>query len=156
MIELVKMTEGEFADYLKDSLPLYASEKMRAEGLTQEEANKVAEDSYQRLLPQGLHTSDHYLFTIQEKAGGRPIGVIWYNRKRSGKGDYAYIYDIILNESERGKGYGRASMELLESKVREQGMRAITLHVFGHNSTARALYEKVGYRASNIIMTKDL
>ena len=35
-------------------------------------------------------------------------------------------------------------------------MGKIQLHVFGHNSGARALYRKLGYEETNVIMTKRL
>jgi predicted GNAT family acetyltransferase len=30
------------------------------------------------------------------------------------------------------------------------------LHVFGHNQVARALYEKIGYEVTNVLMSKKL
>ena len=33
---------------------------------------------------------------------------------------------------------------------------SISLHVFGHNRVARALYEKLGYETTNVNMTEKL
>jgi ribosomal protein S18 acetylase RimI-like enzyme len=155
MLKLVPMSENQFAAYVQFSQPLYAAQKMKAEGLTQDEANKVAEDSYRTLLPKGIHTPDHFLFGIQNEAD-REVGMLWLAQKKSGLGDYAYIYDIFLNPGVRGRGYGKAAMALVETEAKRRGLRAIMLHVFEHNEVARNLYEKVGYRTTNRWMTKNL
>ena len=43
-----------------------------------------------------------------------------------------------------------------EAEVRRLGLYGIGLHVFGHNSGARLLYERLGYRTTNINMFKSL
>jgi len=44
----------------------------------------------------------------------------------------------------------------LETLVRGMGMSAISLHVFGHNTAARALYGKLGFETTNVLMTKRI
>ena len=44
----------------------------------------------------------------------------------------------------------------LEDHARVQSIKAIALHVFGHNTAARALYEKMGYEFTNINMVKKV
>ena len=36
------------------------------------------------------------------------------------------------------------------------GLAAISLHVFGHNTAARALYEKLGFVTKSVLMSKAL
>jgi ribosomal protein S18 acetylase RimI-like enzyme len=36
------------------------------------------------------------------------------------------------------------------------GLAGIALHVFGHNQSARALYEKLGYAPTNLNLYKPL
>jgi len=47
-------------------------------------------------------------------------------------------------------------MQALEERVRHLGLSTISLHVFGHNHAARALYEKLGYVTTNVMMSKTL
>ena len=47
-------------------------------------------------------------------------------------------------------------MLALEEEARRFGLTALALHVFGHNTAARALYEGIGYQITNINMRKDL
>ncbi|MGE4133144.1 MAG: GNAT family N-acetyltransferase [Bdellovibrionales bacterium] len=154
MLELTPMNEPEFSDYVKIAKPLFACEKMRGEGLTAEEAAQVADESFNRLLPMGLQTPGHFLFVVREAS--QPAGYLWFARKESGLGDYAYIYDIYLFPEFRGRGLGAATMNLAEEQARRQGLRAVKLHVFGHNQVAQNLYEKLGFQTTNRIMSKDL
>lgn len=156
MIELTPMTASEFIAYMKIAVPNFANEKMRAEGLTRKEADKVAKDSFGTLLPKGVKSPGQHLFTVREKGAGKKLGFLWFARKKSGKGDYAYLYEIYLAKSARGKGVGTQAMALLEAEARKLRLRAIGLHVFGHNTVAQGLYAKIGYRPTNIVMTKDL
>ncbi|HSO28244.1 MAG TPA: GNAT family N-acetyltransferase, partial [Anaerolineales bacterium] len=68
----------------------------------------------------------------------------------------AFIYDFVIDEAYRRRGYGRLALLALEDKAREMGIDQIALHVFGHNHAARALYESVGYQVTNLQMAKAL
>jgi hypothetical protein len=41
-------------------------------------------------------------------------------------------------------------------QARARGLAGVALHVFGHNSSAQALYHKLGYQTTNISMFKTL
>lgn len=155
MLKLRKMSEYEYANYLKESLPNYAEEKMKGEGLSKEDALKVAQDSYNRLLPQGLKTENQFLFSVTESASEKVIGTLWFAKKVEGTKSYAFIYDILLSPEVRGKGLGKVIISLAESEVRKLGLKSMGLHVFGHNEVAINLYEKTGFRTTNRIMVKD-
>ena len=47
-------------------------------------------------------------------------------------------------------------MTALEETVRALGLDEIRLHVFGHNGAARALYRKLGFVETNVMMAKQL
>jgi ribosomal protein S18 acetylase RimI-like enzyme len=68
----------------------------------------------------------------------------------------AFIFDIEMDPGERGKGYGRQTMQLLEAKARELGVRKMELHVFAKNAVAKSLYESLGYQTSSTNMVKRL
>jgi ribosomal protein S18 acetylase RimI-like enzyme len=157
VISLRQMTEDEFKSFMDYSIPEYAREKMKAEGLSKEGATKLAKESFAELLPQGLLSKDQYLFSVvRAEEKNRSIGSLWFAKKNNGTRSYAYIYDIFLNPDVRGKGFGKEVMVLLESEVKKQGLSSIGLHVFGHNKTAIRLYEKSGYLVTNQIMMKEI
>jgi ribosomal protein S18 acetylase RimI-like enzyme len=62
----------------------------------------------------------------------------------------------MVHERFRRRGYASRILELVEDKARELGAGKVELHVFGHNLGARALYEKLGYTATSIVMAKPM
>ncbi len=154
MIELRPMQQDEFEEYILTSVPDYARDKMKSEGLSESAAMQLALDSYQKLLPLGVSTPDHFLFTVIEKTSSEQVGILWFHKRKDGK--RAFVYDIALNESSRGKGYGKQTMTLLENEVRLLGIPEIGLHVFAHNKVARNLYEKLGYEPTDLTLVKSL
>jgi GNAT superfamily N-acetyltransferase len=42
-----------------------------------------------------------------------------------------FVYDIRVDESQRGKGYGRAAMVFAEEEARRRGHDRVALNVFG-------------------------
>ena len=69
---------------------------------------------------------------------------------------YGFIYDLRIYDEYQRRGYARQAMLALETKVRELGLDTISLHVFGHNHAAKALYDQLGYEVTNINMSKKL
>jgi ribosomal protein S18 acetylase RimI-like enzyme len=68
----------------------------------------------------------------------------------------AFVYDFLIYEEFRRRGYGKQAMLALEATVKELGIDKIALHVYAHNRVARVLYEKAGYEITGISMTKKL
>jgi ribosomal protein S18 acetylase RimI-like enzyme len=106
------------------------------------------------LLPRGLETEGTWLLTVIDSAGSE-VGTLWIGRQ-PGRPDVAYIFDILIDESCRGRGLGRATMLAAERIAADSGMTEIGLNVFGYNETARRLYASLGYRDVAIQMTKTL
>ncbi len=50
----------------------------------------------------------------------------------------------------------RRALEAVEARAEVPGTRRVRLHVFGHNRAVRTLYEKLGYEATSIVMSKRL
>ncbi len=91
-----------------------------------------------------------------DEATGEKVGHIWFTKMTYGGQTFAFVYDLIIFDEFRRRGYGEATMRALEEKVREQGLDSIGLHVFGHNHAAKALYEKIGYEITDLNMQKKL
>lgn len=153
MLRLVPVTQAEYDIWAVASKKGYKAENIK-NGLTDEEAQKKTDDDFQKLLPEGLLTPDHYIFSIKE--GDLIVGNLWFAARGAIDNRKAYIFDIVIDELVRGKGYGKQTMDLLEVEVKKLGLRHIGLHVFGHNHVARALYEKQGYEITNLVLEKVL
>ena len=69
----------------------------------------------------------------------------------------AFLTEIFLDQSARGRGLGRACMERVEAAAKENGVRALHLVVRHENGAARRVYEKSGFFCPpRVLMTKDL
>ena len=154
VITLTKMNDEEYLQWIARSRENYRDENVK-NGMTLAEAQKKSDDDFLRILPDGLKSADQYIFAIKEN-GTDWIGTIWFGVRGAVDNRKAFIYDVVLEEATRGKGYGKKTMELLENEVKKLGLRHIGLHVFGHNKIARNLYEKMGYGVTNLVLEKVL
>ena len=157
MLQLVPMTEPEFQDFRATEIAGYAQEHVRAGRWRPEESVRLAEQEFDGLLPDGLATLNHYFFTLRDETLGIPVGSLWFAvQQEEGSEPTAFVFKIVIFEAFRRQGYGSQAMQALEKQVRHLGLSTISLHVFGHNHAARALYEKLGYVTTNVTMRKTL
>ena len=84
------------------------------------------------------------------------MGTLWIAKQKRRDRDIIYIYDIRINPRHQGRGYGTEALCALEDLSRSLGVAGIGLHVFGHNAAAQALYKKLKYKPTDIIMFKPL
>jgi ribosomal protein S18 acetylase RimI-like enzyme len=68
----------------------------------------------------------------------------------------AHLEVIAVAEDAEGKGVGQALVSEAQNAAHERGAHTMTLHVFGVNTRARALYEKLGYDGEIIRYIKEL
>lgn len=155
-ITLRSMSEPEFLAYKEKSIPEYAQEKIRSEGYSKEEAHKISVESFDQLLPQGLKTEDSYLFSVILNNSQEVVGMLWFANQDKKIPGRAFVYDISLDSSYRGKGLGKKTMLLLEEEVKKLGLKSIGLHVFAHNQVALNLYQELDFKITNYLMAKDL
>lgn len=156
MITLTPMNEDEFQMYLAYSIQNYAREHVKGGRWSEEEALEKSTQEYQHYLPLGLQTPDNYLFMVTDEQQEKHVGTLWFAlHKRAGQRQ-AFVYDIEIFEEFRRHGYATQAFQLLEKQAVKLGATSIGLHVFGHNTGAREMYEKLGYVATNINMVKKL
>ena len=156
MIRLVPMTESEFQVYLKDSIENYAQEHVKAGNWDSSTALEKSEREFLQLLPDGVASKKQHLFSIEEIHTGAKIGLIWFAEQQQASRPSAFIYDFLIYEEYRNKGYGKQTLAALEEKVKELEIETISLHVFGHNKAAIHLYEAVGYEITDMTMKKHV
>lgn len=152
MIELKPMLAADFKAYLEIIIPDYAQEHVKGGRWTAKEALAASQAEFDHLLPNGLATENQYLFNIFTDGEIEPVGIFWFAVEK-GK---AFVYDIVIHDAFQRRGYATQALLALEDKVREMGLNTISLHVFGHNHAARALYQKLGYAETNVMMSKTL
>jgi GNAT superfamily N-acetyltransferase len=148
------MTPEEFADFLTEDIRVYAEEKVSAGNWRPENALRQSQEVHDRLLPDGLASAHQHLYTIE--LAGRPVGRLWLSADAETAGGAGFIYDVFVDEPFRRRGVATRALRLLEEEALALGLRTLALHVFGFNTTARALYEKLGYSVTNVNMAKSL
>jgi ribosomal protein S18 acetylase RimI-like enzyme len=68
----------------------------------------------------------------------------------------AYLSDLYVREAERGRGLGKALLGEFARRVRERGATHVTLHVAVSNPSARAVYDRLGFRPMETFMATEL
>ncbi len=152
---LAPMTREEFAGYSVETVRNFAAEKAKAGQWPRGKALALAKATFEKLLPDGIDTPDHWLFNVLDD-DGRRAGVLWMARQQHGAKDVAYVYDVMIHPDFRRQGHAERAFAALESKARELGLEGVVLHVFGHNTEGRALYAKLGFEPTSIHMFKPL
>jgi ribosomal protein S18 acetylase RimI-like enzyme len=152
---LVPMTAAEYKTYVSVAIPAFAKEKVAAGQWSEAESLNLASQSFYGLLPQGLGTPDHHLFTICD-GSARRIGVLWIAIQKRADKRVAYVYEIYIDPAHRRLGHATGALLALVDKASDLRFSGIALHVFGHNAGAQALYGKLGFVATDITMFKSL
>lgn len=155
MPTLIPMTEADYLAYVAEAIPSYAAEKVAAGQWTAEESIERSKQSLDELLPQGLATPDHHLFTVHDPQASA-VGMLWIAAQLRAGQRIAYVYDVLIKPAHQRKGFASRAFLALEDEVRSLGLSGIALHVFGHNAAAQALYAKLGYVPTNINMFKPI
>ena len=156
MVNLQQMIQEDFDHYLGFMIPSYAQEKVKSGTWNAEEAFEKAEKEILDLIPQGLDTENHHLYSLVESDRGEKIGCIWIQLFNKPDRKIAYICDFLIFEENQGQGYGKQAMQALYAEVQRLGVNKISLHVFAHNKRAIELYKKMGFEFTNHYMAKIL
>lgn len=145
------MTEEEFAGWLEHTQVGYAAAIGPARGLDPEQALVQSRKEMAELLPDGLATKEHRVWSACT-ADGTVIGNLWIRVRRP----VPFVFNIAVNEDQRGHGYGRGIMLAGEEECRRLGFDRLDLNVFNYNTTAIHLYDSLGYVVVSQQMSKDL
>lgn len=155
-VRLRTMLKSEYERYLSVAIKDYAQDKIAAGTWEKADALGLAEESFQRLLPEGINTPKEFLYTIVDEETDDNIGFLWVHLDKSTTTSKFFIYDFIILESFRNSGYGTQTLACLDVIAKEMSVSQIDLHVFAHNKGAIHLYEKVGFIPTDISMSKQI
>ncbi len=155
-VGLRPMTVDEFALYEAADIPRYAEEMVKAGYWSPDTALERSKETHARLLPDGVKTKDRLFFVISTPEAPSPVGAIWLSIDRQKTPPSGFIYDLLIHEPFRGRGFGRQAMLALEDQARRLGLGSLDLHVFEDNAPAKSLYTSLGYVIRSVNMTKAL
>ena len=152
-VTLAPMSPERYVTWHAYSVAMYAEENAKIGRWTEDEALEKSQADFKALLPDGLDTAGHELWSVVDTAG-EEVGILWVATEH--RPGHAFIYDIEMNPDRRGEGFGTAALLALEDWCRAQGITTIGLHVFGHNRGAWQLYQRMGYVETSVQMEKHL
>jgi ribosomal protein S18 acetylase RimI-like enzyme len=148
-VRLDPMTWDEFDPWSEQSVRGFADRLASAGLMSSDEATDYARRQLVDLLPDGIATPLHLLRTVREVAPGEPVvGHVWVRvapAEPSVTSVEAYVFDIDVVESARGRGIGTAIMRILEETARDLGADVVRLTVFAEDVRARRMYDRLGY-----------
>jgi ribosomal protein S18 acetylase RimI-like enzyme len=154
-VTLRRPTPDEYAAWSAEDFEGYIAEIVASGSLSRAAAEERARREEAELLPQGLDTPGQLIFRLE--VAEQPVGWLWLSLQHPlGDPGVGFIYNIVVDEPFRGRGYGREAMQKAEQEAKRNGLHALALNVFGHNKLARDLYLSLGYRETSIRMKKDL
>ena len=149
------ISDAEYAAWVEETVPAYAKDKVASGAWTAEESLAKSRAELAQLLPEGRHTKDNFLYSVIAEDGGR-VGMLWFAVKERANSRIAYVFNIEIDREHQRQGHAQRALQALEQQVQALGLAGIALHVFGHNTSAQALYAKLGYRPTNINMFKAI
>ncbi len=155
-ITLEPMTADAY-DHWRNRLAVsYAQDHVQAGNWPANGALERSQSDIDRLLPEGLQTAGHHIFIINDPERAAIVGYLWVKIMEDPAAKNGFVYDLEIEAEYRRRGYATAAMKALEVKARGWGLVRLGLHVFGHNPAARALYEKLGYTVTDLVMAKRI
>jgi ribosomal protein S18 acetylase RimI-like enzyme len=154
-VRLEPMTPAEYDVWHDAALNDYA-QQIADSGSSQqlEEAQKRANEDFARLLPDGLETKDHHIWTAF--SSDEPVGTIWIHVMPDRTPVHAFVYSLDVDQAHQRRGHGQAIMEAVIEICRARGVGTMGLNVFGHNEVARRLYDRLGFQVASTSMKRTL
>lgn len=156
MVRLVPMTEEEFESFKEYSLASFVAGKTAAGYFDAKAARAIGEQTFSGLLPKGLTTPGQHLVAIEQEASGERVGLLWFGVADQGAGPLAYVFDGLIFEPHRRRGFASAALSALEAAAKKAGARQIALQLFGGKVAARALFERCGFGVTDVMLAKGL
>lgn len=96
-----------------------------------------------------------WLISVGDELVGYLVLTLGYSIEYGGRD--AFIDEVYIRESHRGHGIGRQALAFAETQCRALDVRALHLEVERDNTSAHALYRKVGFvDHDRYLMTKSI
>ena len=153
-VQLRPMRDEEFEEWYPLARDGYAEQMVDDAGLEPDRAAAKAAADMEQLFPGKQRSAEQLLFVLE--ADGEPVGNLWLCERDDGFQSGMFVYNVHVDEAQRGRGYGREAMLLAEEETRRRGIGKISLNVFGGNVVARSLYSSLGYEENAVAMSKRL
>ncbi len=120
--------------------------------------SKPIDSEFEKTIRRDITDSPDSLLMVEARGIEKPIGflslVIRYDKFKDIK--YCDVRYVHLIPEYRNQGIGTLMMEKADKFTREKGAKELRLGTHADNLPSIKLYEKVGYKITRVIMTKEL
>jgi ribosomal protein S18 acetylase RimI-like enzyme len=142
-LSLVELSPVDFARRRASLITSYACAIMTPRELTEAEAAAEAARDVAERLPRGAATRGQ----LMRKAlvDGTEVGWIWVSLPGPAMPEQAWINDVEVDPEFRSRGYAAAIITAAEAELAGLGVSRLGLNVFGDNTTAIRLYQRLGF-----------
>lgn len=155
MVVLKRMTESEFKEFFLNNILRLAKDNLEIGLWDATNALTNATQQTEFLLKSSVQNGDNTFYSIFQNDESNSIGSVWIVvKKDSSDKKSAFIYDIIIQKEFRNKGYGTATLQVLQNNLKDQEVTSISLHVLAKNKPARQLYLNFGFIDTSYYMKK--
>jgi ribosomal protein S18 acetylase RimI-like enzyme len=155
MARLRRLSAREYPRCEREIIEFYADECVRAGRIPRRKALAWATEDIRSDLKYGIETEDHWFYVIEKEKPRTSAGYIWLGRDDE-RENWAFLYIMLVRKEFRNQGLGKASLRLLEERLKEEGFKGINLHVHVFNEIACRLYRNMGYETNSLNMGKEI
>jgi len=115
--------------------------------------DEVTRTTWQRFFDPG-----EPMFALVAESDGNLVGLVHYlfHRSTSRIAPTCYLQDLFTLPAARGKGVGRALIEAVYSRAREQGLQRVYWQTHESNAAGRRLYDRVAENEGFIVYSHTL
>jgi GNAT superfamily N-acetyltransferase len=156
-VRLRPMTKEEFEIYLAQFRDRIVKDAMRACGITEAEAKRIAKIDLSEITRDGFETKNNYWFTLLSDEA-KNIGSLWFSLRGEGEQQTPYLTDLFIDPDFRGKGIGKQALSLFDTELKSRGIKNnIAVHIIGDfNEAAIRLFRSSGFFVTAIMMEKTI
>jgi GNAT superfamily N-acetyltransferase len=94
------------------------------------------------------------IFVAREKARVVAMAALHYTTSTAEGGKSAWFEDLCVLPQLRGRGVGPALLKFVLDSAKQQGVLRLTLLTDADNERAQALYRKLGFKPSSMLMMR--
>ncbi|HEY9116505.1 MAG TPA: GNAT family N-acetyltransferase [Roseivirga sp.] len=109
-----------------------------------EKAEHEVEITLEQLEADGFGEKPVYEFFVVEE-DSEIVGIaLFYFRYSTWKGKAVYLEDLVVKESQRGKGYGQQLLDAIIHEAKRTNSKQVRWQVLDWNEPAISFYKKLG------------
>lgn len=146
-VRLESVSPAEYDRFVETQITEFADQKVRAGQWSADDAPGLSRHVVEGFLPSEGPKPGHRVWKALAESGAQ-VAWLWVGPPPVKTLDILsrrWLYQITVEASLRGMGYGRATLAAAEELLKREGVKELYLNVFRWNTVARKLYDSAGY-----------